>query len=54
MVDFKLGEYIRIFFNLSHRSLSGTVELPLTAISLKQPLFLLQWTNNPYIDLCLN
>ena len=54
MVDFELGEYIRTFSNQSHRWLSVTVELPLTAISLQEPLFLLQQANNPYIDLCLN
>ena len=49
MVDFELGEYIRTFSSQSHRWLSGTVEPPLTAISLQEPLFLLQRTNNPYI-----
>lgn len=42
MVDFKLGEYIiRIFFQSVTQvaQYSGTVEPPLTAISLKQPLF---------------
>lgn len=39
MVDFELGEYIRTFSSQSHRWLSGTVEPPLTAISLQEPLF---------------
>lgn len=37
MVDFELGEYIRTFSSQSHRWLSGTVEPPLTAISLQEP-----------------